>query len=299
MSFFNLVDFPAVKLSPDGQSIVICTERADWSQNIFRKDLWLYRDLQGASTPTQLTRSGHDSDPQWSPDGRWIAFLSDRKITAAADDSDHADSKDDTEQLYVISPAGGEAIPVTSGEEEVHAFAWAADSKSLYFATRQPMGKDQKDAHKKDWKDVIRYRDGERGDSIFSIEVAGAMARAQSLGTTPASDSNDAPDTTPGSKPLANTPWHIGEITVSPNGQRLAFATASVSERQERVEEFEIFGVDLTNASPDQAPKQLTHNEAIEHSIRWTADSQARLLYGRPRFSRGQIQRPAKAALLG
>jgi dipeptidyl aminopeptidase/acylaminoacyl peptidase len=266
--FFNFVDYPSVKLSPDGLSVVICAERADWAQNIFRKDLWLYRD----SALTQLTRSGHDSDPQWSPDGKWIAFLSDRKVLAA-EDTATADPKDDTAQLYVISPAGGEAIPVTTAEEEVHAFAWAGDSKSLYFATRQPLTKDEKDAHKKDWKDVIRYRDGERGDTVFSIDVAGAMAKAQSLGTIPADDSNDAPDSTPGSKALAKTPWHIGEIASSPDGQRLAFATASVSERQERIEEFEVFVVDLAGTSPDQAPKQLTRNEAIEQNIRWTPDS--------------------------
>ena len=123
------MDFPAVKLSPDGQAVVICTERADWDQNIFRKDLWLYRD----SILTQLTRSGHDADPEWSPDGRWVAFLSDRKLPGAHDEADHADPKDDTSQLYVISPTGGEAIPVTTAEEEVHAFAWASDSKSLYY----------------------------------------------------------------------------------------------------------------------------------------------------------------------
>ena len=166
--FFNAVDFPAVKLSPDGQAVVICTERADWDQNIFRKDLWLYRD----GVLTQLTRSGHDADPEWSLDGRWVAFLSDRKLPGATDDADHPDPKDDTSQLYVISPTGGEAIPVTTAEEEVHAFAWASDSKSLYFATRQPLTKEQKDANKKDWKDVIRYRDGERGDTIFSIDLA-------------------------------------------------------------------------------------------------------------------------------
>ena len=267
--FFNVVDFSAVKLSPDAQSVVICIERADWDQNIFRKDLWLYHE----STLTQLTRSGHDTDPQWSPDGRWIAFLSDRKLPGTAEDSEHADPKDDTEQLYVISPSGGEAIPFTSAEEEVHAFAWSSDSKSLYFATRQPWTKEQKDAHKKAWKDVIRYRDGERGDTIFSIDMAAAMARAQALGTAPASDASVAPDATPGSKPMANIPWHIEELAVSPNGQRLAFTTASVSERQERVQEFEIFGVDLANASPDQAPRQLTHNEAVEQSPRWASDN--------------------------
>jgi len=267
--FFNAVDFPAVKLSPDGQAVVICTERADWDQNIFRKDLWLYRD----GVLTQLTRSGHDADPEWSPDGRWVAFLSDRKLPGSADDSDHADPKDDTSQLYVISPTGGEAIPVTKAEEEVHAFAWASDSNSLYYATRQPLTKEQKDTNKKDWKDVIRYRDGERGDTIFSIDLAGAMARAQALGTTPADDANNAPDATPGSRPVARTPWHVEDIAVSPNGQRLAFSTASVSERQERVGEFEIFSVDPAGASPDQAPKQLTHNEAVEENPQWASDN--------------------------
>ena len=75
--FFNYVEFTDVKLSPDGHSIVIGTDRADWDQNIFREDLWLYRDDNGgAGSLIQVTNSGRDSKPQWSPDGRWIAFLS-------------------------------------------------------------------------------------------------------------------------------------------------------------------------------------------------------------------------------
>ena len=41
--FFNSVSFPSVKVSPDGNSVVIETEKADWNQQIFRKELWLYR----------------------------------------------------------------------------------------------------------------------------------------------------------------------------------------------------------------------------------------------------------------
>ena len=66
--FFNSVSFNNIELSPDGNSVVFATERADWDQQIFRTDLWLYRD--DAKSLIQLTQSGHDSDPQWSPDSK-------------------------------------------------------------------------------------------------------------------------------------------------------------------------------------------------------------------------------------
>src|SRR6266576_6438985 len=71
--FFNAVGFSSLELAPDGNSVVIGSERADWDQQIFRKDLWLYRDDGKTGSLTQLTESGHDTDPKWSPDGRWIA----------------------------------------------------------------------------------------------------------------------------------------------------------------------------------------------------------------------------------
>ena len=42
--FFNSVSYPSVELSPEGNSVVLVSERADWDQQIFRNDLWLYRD---------------------------------------------------------------------------------------------------------------------------------------------------------------------------------------------------------------------------------------------------------------
>jgi hypothetical protein len=122
--FFNYVDFPAVKISPDGNSVVVVSDRADWERQIFQTDLWLYRsDRQNAGSLIQLTHSGRESSPQWSPDGQWIAFLSERKPSNAkpGKGDDSADDKD-CAQLYLISPNGGEAFPLTSSSEEVHAF---------------------------------------------------------------------------------------------------------------------------------------------------------------------------------
>jgi dipeptidyl aminopeptidase/acylaminoacyl peptidase len=272
--FFNAVDFAAVKLSPDGNSVVITTERADWDQSIFRKDIWLYRDDGHGSGPlTQLTQSGHDSDPQWSPDGRWIAFLSERKGPAPKQESGADDSKDkEVAQLYLISPTGGEAFSVTQGDEAVHAFAWSADSRSLYFATRTPWTKVQKDDYKKEWKDVSQYRAAERGDMIFSIDVADTIARRAADGTKPPENSDKTSDATPGSRTLAQTPWKIQQLATSPDGHTLAFVTTSISERWEKVGEFEIYSVTLASASPDASPRQLTHNEAVEQDISWSND---------------------------
>src|ERR1022692_261994 len=220
--FFNSVSYNWVAISPDGNSAVIATERADWDRKIFRTDLWLYReDGKGGSlngpTLIQLTQSGHDSEPKWSPDGRWIAFLSERKSSSekdsdSSDDKNNNKDKDDKEdvsQLYLISPAGGEAIPLTQGQEEVHTFSWSADSRTLYFTTRNPWTKTQKDDYKKEWKDVVQYRTAERGDTIFALDVAAALAHHAASPAKEESETEKESDLNPGARAIATSPLRV------------------------------------------------------------------------------------------
>jgi len=280
--FFNSVSFTAVKVSPDGNSVVIATERADWDQQIFRKELWLYRAVAGSLT--QLTQSGHDSSPQWSPDGQWIAFLSERK-GGDARDADAGDAKErggndkdsnkekDVAQLFLISPSGGEAFAITYGEDEVHAFAWSRDSKAIYFATRQPWTKQQNDDHKKEWKDVIRYRGDERGDVVFRLTLDDALTRHAALGSKEIPDAVKDSGATPGAVAIARTPLRVDQVSISHDGQRLAFVTSSVSERQEKVEDIELYLVNLINNAAEATPVRLTHNEAVELNLDWAPDN--------------------------
>ena len=275
--FFNYVEFPSVQISPDGNSVVIATNRADWDRQIFQKDLWLYReDGHAGGSLMRLTQSGHDSAPRWSPDGRWIAFLSERKSPASkeSDEDDHSDTATDKTpaQIYLISPVGGEAFAITSGSEDVHAFAWCPDSKMLYFATRTPWNKEQKDAYKEIWKDTLQYRGAERGDVIYSLELAGALEAHAASGTRETPKSEKRSGTTLSAHPISATPWRVHQLEVAPDGRRLAFVTTSVSERQEMPEEFEIYSVDLKNTSSAVTARQVTHNEAFEQELQWARD---------------------------
>jgi dipeptidyl aminopeptidase/acylaminoacyl peptidase len=286
--FFNSVSFSAIELSPDGNSVVIGTERADWDQQIFRGDLWLYRDDAKGGSLIQLTQSGHDSSPKWSPDGHWIAFLSERKTTAekaSSNEDKDEDKKDEgVSQIYLISPAGGEAFAVTQGEEEVHTFSWSADSHTLYFATRNPWTKTQKDDYKKEWKDVLQYRTAERGDTIFALDLSSALARHAVQAAKEESESEKESDLTPGTRAIAKSPLRVEDLVTSPDGSKLAFVTSAVNRRQEKYEDIEIYALSVARAllpaktdGPSEAtlpePHRLTHNQAAEGKLRWANDN--------------------------
>jgi dipeptidyl aminopeptidase/acylaminoacyl peptidase len=280
--FFSAVDVSGIALSPDGHAVAIATSRADWNAQRFREDLWLWRDSSGPIIP--LTQSGHDSDPKWSPDGKWVAFLSDRDSddSTADDDDDKADKKG-TVHLYLIPVNGGEAFPVTRGAEDVHAFAWSPDSKTLYFATRQPLTAEQKDERKEQWKDVVRYREQERGDVISRIAVAEALKRQIDLGTQETKKSkkdkkkehDQETGETPGSQAVVASPYRVKSMAVSPDGGQLAYSTDSVSQRFEGLKEIEIYVADSGKSAPQNAPRQLTKNEAVEDDVQWSLDGKS------------------------
>jgi len=136
-------------LSPDGRLAVVPVTRYDVPANKGFTDLWLIPTTGGPAR--QLTSDpAPDTQPTFSPDGKWIAFVSRR-------------GEDKENQIYVIAVDGGEARRVTQVPTGADLPRWFPDGQRLAFVT--PI-----------WTDLVRWEDQaarlkERQDSRMTARV--------------------------------------------------------------------------------------------------------------------------------
>ena len=173
-------------LSPDGRQAVYPVTVYDEEQDKGEADLYLVATSGGASR--RLTSMpGKESEPAWSPDGLWIAFVAKR-------------SEDKESQLYVIATDGGEATRVGDVPTGVSALKWFPDSKRVAFISRvwpeladwQKAGERLEEREKskikaKAWnRPPVTYWDhwiDDRQAHVFSIALEGGAPTAITLGT--------------------------------------------------------------------------------------------------------------------
>ena len=265
--FFSYIEIHGLALAPDGSTAVIGTKRADWKQNRFRDDLWMWHAKNNSLTP--LATTGHDSSPHYSPDGNYIAFLSNRPLVA-----EEQAEKDAVERVWILPAAGGGAFPLYQEPLSVDAYTWSGDGMAIFVATQQPISKDAEKAKAETWKDTVRWRDQRRGDEILRVTLESAVPQPRHLLASDATPKADAEKKLPlpaDAVVVAQSPLAVTEMTASPDGTTLAFESRSVLDRQENPAQYEIFSVpaDAKNAPP----RQLTHNQGYENNLRWSRDS--------------------------
>ena len=129
------------QLSPDGRSVALTLQTVAPGFDGYRHAIWLVPVDGGA--PRQLTIGArHDRQPRFSPDGRTLAFISDRRLLVeeeptrsrergGAAGAEARSEREDRDQVHLLPLDGGEARRLTDLPRGVEAFEWSPDGTRL------------------------------------------------------------------------------------------------------------------------------------------------------------------------
>ena len=121
------------RLSPDGRLVAFSVKRTAVGRDGYRYAIWLAP--TDGSTPARQVTIGSRADrrPRFSPDGRTLAFISDRRLLVEEEPDRPKEAKDrlDCDQLFLLPLDGGEARRLTDLPRGVTDVAWSPDGRSL------------------------------------------------------------------------------------------------------------------------------------------------------------------------
>jgi dipeptidyl aminopeptidase/acylaminoacyl peptidase len=248
----RLVRVGAPQISPDGKWIAYTVSHVDTGEDKSVTDLWMVswdgtQDIQ--QTFGLATAEGASvGSPRWSPDGRYLAFTSDRPGPAKGS------------QVWVLDRRGGEAQQLTNVKEDLGDYRWSPDSKQLLLTLRaKDEPEPEKGAKPKPPKPIVidRYHfkqdiEGyltDKRDHLFLFDIA-----TKKLSKLTGDDRYEE---------------HAAEW--SPDGRSIAFISNHDAPDPDRTANDDVFVVD---AKPGSAPRKLTTFSGEDGGpLAWSPDS--------------------------
>src|SRR6201998_3402084 len=124
---FAFRDLHDPQISPEGQWIAYAMGTVNREEDKNEERIWMVPAAGGEAIPL-TAEDVSSSHPRWSPDGRYLAFLSARN--------------EGKTQAWLLSRSGGEAQRLTDTPQDVDDFAWSPDAKRLVLVLRDASEED-------------------------------------------------------------------------------------------------------------------------------------------------------------
>ena len=229
--FYRLQTVSDPRISPDGVWIAytVASEQRDGDKE--DRDIWLTR--WNGHENIRLTNSQFgEHSPRWNPDGKLIAFLSDRGEGHAGD------------QIWLLNRTGGEARQISHFATGITSFAWSPDGKRIVFSAEvTPPGQVETDQPKPIVIDRLQFKTDDAGylrgerTHLFLLEV----------------DSGETSQLTDGAFDELQPTW-------SPDGAHVAF----ISKRGDDPDTHSNWDLYVIDAQAGSTPRQITTNPGTD-----------------------------------
>lgn len=160
----NIRTIQGASVSSDGKNVIYAVRQ--WMDEDGKKEarshIWRVP-ADGSAPARQITFADKgENAPQFSPDGKFISFLSARGA---------ADAKP---QIYLMSIDGGEAWKLTDAKESVQNYSWAPDSRTIAYVSTDSRSAEEEAAIKK--RDDERVFEGDfRFAHVWTVDVASKL----------------------------------------------------------------------------------------------------------------------------
>ena len=239
---YRLQEIYDPQVSPDGQWVAYVLSSTDTTKDRSNSDIWMVS--WDGKQHLQLTNSTDgESTPRWSPDGKYLSFISARY-------------GNDNAQLWLLDRRGGEAQKITDLKADINDYVWSPDSKKIVLELKDP---DYSDTAKTKVKlpyvmDRYHFKQdyqgylGNRKNHLYLFNVA-----------------THAIDT------LTSGNYNESEPTFSPDGKKIAFIS-NHSQNPDKNENTDIFVIDAT---PLSNAIQLTSWPGADVQPRWSPDGKS------------------------
>src|SRR5438876_774451 len=256
--YFQIREVSQPEISPDGQWVVYAVRTRMLKEDKNEQRLWMVSTHGG--DPISLTAEGvSSSHPRWSPDGKYLAFLSARNNGKT--------------QVWLLNRLGGEAAHLTDVPQGVDDFEWSPDSTRLVLILRDPKPEDLEAAKDKD-KDKDKPAAAAKPKTPppfvidrlqFKRDTVGHLDRRRTHLYVLDVVSNKSTQVTSGDFDDSEPAW-------SPDSKSLAFASNRSTPDPDATYNSDIWVVAANNTDKGAHLTQITTNPGPDRSPAWSPD---------------------------